>query len=544
MEETEMDAERDPLFDAVTRREALRRLGVLGAGVALSGTVARAAAAATSSLNAAPSTFRFALSAQPRSLDIATNYEAGAFQVMKLVNESLVVLTPDYQLAPWLATWSHPTPTKHVYRLRRGVTFSDGSPLTAADVAWSLQRHRDKKLASEIGSYFGSVASIAVTAPNEVTVKLSAPDPGFPFFVAYALILKKSVAEPLGKNYGRVGGHMIGTGPFTLTSFSSTGISFARNPSYWGPKPPVATINVPYIPNPQTQKLAMRSGSLDAAFLLQPTDAADYQKLPGVKVLTSHGGISYFLAFNLAAAPWNDVHVRRAVAHCWNGPGFVGGTLHGLGQVSTGPAFPWQWESVMSHAQATSFLKSLPAYPFSTSMAKAELAKSAVPNGFSASVSYPSAYSNYGLALQSLAGNLQQIGINLKVNEVTTSAWLNAIYGHKGLGVTAVLFGPDYADPHDVVAQFYPSSGAVPQGFNLANLKSRSIDRLINLEAGATSKAKRRRYLEQIYRYSATQLPYLGLWYDDAVMAVRKPFSFRGFNPLFWQGAWVTHVKS
>jgi peptide/nickel transport system substrate-binding protein len=543
-EEKEMDDARDPLFDALTRREVLRRLGVLGAGIALSGTAARAAGAATSSLKATPSAFRFALAAQPRSLDVATNYEVNAIQVMKLVNEPLVVLTPNFQVAPWLATWSHPTPTKHVYKLRRGLRFSDGSALTAADVVWSLQRHTQKALASQIGSYFGGVKSITATGPNEVTVHLSAPDPGFVFFAMDALILKKSFAEPLGKNYGRVGSHMIGTGPFTLTSFSSTDISLARNPTYWGPKPPVDTMRVPYIPNPQAQQLAMRSGSIDAVFSVQPTDAANYQKISNVKVLTSAGGLTYFLAFNLEAEPWNDLHVRRAVAHCWDGPDFVKGALRGLGQVSTGMAFPWQWQSLMSRSQTNSFLKSLPSYPFSISKAKAELSKSKSSKGFSATIAYPSAYPNYGLALQSLAANLQQIGVTLKVNEQTEAAWLNALYGHKGLGMSAIIFGPDYADPHDFIVQTYASSGAVPNAFNLANLKNPSIDRLLKLEAASTSKAKRAQYLKQIYRFSATQLPYLGLWYDDSVMAIRKPFTYQGFNPMFYLDAWVKQLKA
>jgi peptide/nickel transport system substrate-binding protein len=244
------------------------------------------------------------------------------------------------------------------------------------------------------------------------------------------------------------------------------------------------------------------------------------------------------------AAPWSDVHVRRAVAHCWDGAGFVEGPLKGLGQVSNGMAFPWQWLSVMSPAQVKAYFKSLPKYPFSVAAAKAELAKSSVPNGFSASIGYPSSATNYGLALQSLAANLQQLGIKLTVTEETPSAWLNYLYGHKNFGLTAVIFGPDYADASDFLVQSYLSSAAVPQGFNLANVKVPALDRALKLEASSVSKAKRAHYLKQIYTYSAQQLPYLGLWYDDAVMAVRRPFSYHGFNPLFYVDPWIRYVKA
>jgi peptide/nickel transport system substrate-binding protein len=528
----------------LTRREVLRRAGALGAGAALSGALARSAGAAGSLLEAAPTTFRPVLNAQPRSLDVATNFAVDATPYMALINEPLVMLSSDFQLIPWLAHYTHPSPTKHVYRLRPGLRFTDGSPVTTEDVVWSLHRHTEKALGSEISTYFTNVKSVAATGSNEVTVTLKGPDPGFPYFVMYALVLKKSLAEPLGKKYGLPGGQMIGTGPFTLQTFSATGLTLARNTQYWGRRPPVDTIKVSYIQDPQTQKLAMRSGSIDCVFFIQPTDAADYQKLPGVDVITTAGGISNFLSFDLEAKPWSDVHVRRAVAHCWDGAGFVKGPLRGLGEVSNGMVFPWQWRGVLSRQQMNAFFRSLPSYPYSVAAAKAELAKSSVPKGFSTSIIYPSSATNYGLALQSLASNLQQIGISLEVKEATQTAWLNHLYGHKDLGMTAVSYGADYADPHDFFIISYPSYAAVPNNFNLANLKDPQVDRLLKLEAAEQNKARRARYLEQIQRISATDLPYFGLWYDDAVMVIRKPFSYHGFNPVYYLTPWITYLKS
>jgi peptide/nickel transport system substrate-binding protein len=543
-----MDGTGDPIFEALlrdglSRRDMLKRLGVLGATAALGGTVTRTAGAATSLFEAASTTFRYSVAGQPRSLDVATNYVTDCAQIAQLVNEPLVLLSSNFQMLPRLASYSHPTALKHVYKLRRGVKFSDGSPLTTADVVWSLQRHREKALASEIGTYFASVKTIKATGPNEVTVFMKTPDPAFPYFVIDALILKKSFAEPQGKNYATVGQKMIGTGPFLLTDFSATGVTLDRNPSYWGQKATVEKIEVSYIKDPQTVKLAMSSGSIDAAFGIQPTDAADYSKMSGVNVIKAAGGVSYFLAFNVEAEPWNDVHVRRAVAHCWDGVGFVKGALRGLGAPSNGMVFPWQWLTLMSVSEQKAFFKSLPKYPFSVAAAKTELEKSAHASGFSASVSYPSAFPNYGLALQSLAANLKQIGIKLTVGEFTESAWLNYLYGHKNFGMTAVIFGPDYADAYDFLAQSYPSSAAVPQGFNLANYKNPTADRLLKQYTLATVRAKKASYLKQLYHLSATDLPYLGLWYDDAMMAIRKPFSYSGFNPLFYITPWIDYVK-
>jgi peptide/nickel transport system substrate-binding protein len=405
-------------------------------------------------------------------------------------------------------------------------------------------RHTDKSLGSELGTYFGSVKSVAATGPNDVTIRLKAPDPAIPYFVALAYILKKSFAEPLGKKYALAGGKMIGTGSLTLQNFGATGITLVRNPHYWGKRPPVETVKVSYITDPQTQELAMRSGSIDAVFTIQPTDAAAYQKIAGVNVIAKPGGLSYFLSFDVKSEPWSDIHVRRAVAHCWDGAAFVKGPLRGLGQVSNGMVFPWQWRTLLTQSQLNAFFKSLPSYPFSVAAAKAELAKSAVPNGFSATISYPTAFSNYGLALQSIAANLQQIGIKLTVKEATTSQWLNVLYGHTNLGMAAVAYGPDYPDPHDFLSISYVSSAAAKNGFNFANFKNKTVDRLLKLESAATQPAKRAKYMQQIYRISATQLPYLGLWYDDAVMAIRRPFRYTGWTPEFAYEPMLDYLKT
>jgi ABC-type oligopeptide transport system substrate-binding subunit len=134
--------------------------------------------------------------------------------------------------------------------------------------------------------------------------------------------------------------------------------------------------------------------------------------------------------------------------------------------------------------------------------------------------------------------------VTLSVTEETESAWLNFLYGHKNLGLTSVQYGADYADPHDFFIISYPSYAAVANNFNLANLKSAQVDHLLKLEAAETNKAKRVRYLEQIQRFSASQLPYLGLWYDDAVMVIRKPFSYHGFSPVYYLTPFITYIKN
>jgi peptide/nickel transport system substrate-binding protein len=461
------------------------------------------------------------------------------------VNEPLLMLDVNGRLIPWLATsWSNPSPLRYVYKIRKGVKFSDGSPLTAHDVAYSLGRNLVKSLGSQISSFYTNVKAVKVTGPDEVTVFLAKPDISVASTLpVLTLIVKESVVKPLGKNYARPGAKMVGTGPFLLNTYNASTTTFDRNPGYWGKRPPVEHIQFTYLKDTQTLELAVRNGSLDGTFSLASTDYPAYKKMPAVSVQGTIG-LVYFLTFDTSTKPFNDIHARRAVAHCWNGAGFVKGPLHGLGEVATGMVFPWQWSSVQTPQQTKAFYKRQPKYPFSIAAAKAELAKSSSPNGFSLSTVYPTGYENLGLGLQTLAANLQQIGIKLSIKEVPVNDWLNALYGHKNLELFPIIFGADYVDPNDFLDVLMNSVNAKANAFNTANYRNPKVDALLAKEKGSTNKAVRRKALEQVYTTLNTDLPYFGLWYEDLLMAIRKPFTYSGFSAMYYYTPWVYHIKA
>jgi peptide/nickel transport system substrate-binding protein len=115
--------------------------------------------------------------AEPYSLDYAYAFDYADNQVLANVCESLLRLNPDYTLSPGLAeSFEHPTPETWVYTIRDGVTFHDGTPLTAADVVASMNRHLDPAVGSSWYSVYQNVVSIEQTGDRQVTVTESLPD--------------------------------------------------------------------------------------------------------------------------------------------------------------------------------------------------------------------------------------------------------------------------------------------------------------------------------------------------------------------------------
>ena len=198
----------------VARRVTAVVAGCLGAALALTGCTPAAPEADAevdyelTAQTDAPSgdidSFSWVSYAEPYSLDYAYAFDYADNQVLANVCESLLRLNPDYTLTPALAeSFAHPTPTTWVYTIRDGVTFHDGTPLTAADVVASMQRHLDPEVGSSWYSVYQNVTSIEQTGEREVTVTEASPDSQFNLAMGGVCLplLEHEVPEPDERRY-------------------------------------------------------------------------------------------------------------------------------------------------------------------------------------------------------------------------------------------------------------------------------------------------------------------------------------------------------
>ncbi|MDX6628943.1 MAG: peptide/nickel transport system substrate-binding protein [Gaiellales bacterium] len=495
---------------------------------------------------AAITNLRWSMAGAPASFDIATNFSGDAMYGMYLTYETLVNYSPKLELVPFLASSvSNPTPTKYIYTLRPGIKFSDGSPVTADDVVYSIQRNVNPKLGSQVQSYFPSVKRVAKTGPNEVTVTLKQVDPLYKYALVYAPIIPKKFAKSKGKKLGAQGsGNWISTGPYMVKSFTGDKLVLVRNPHYWGQKPATAQITFSWISDPQTLQLAMRSGQIDGTFAVNLPDIPQWKTIPNVKLSSAPALRSWWLSFDLTTAPWSDLHVRKAFAYALNKRGIIDSILHGAGQPSNGIVPPGQWGGLLDAAGRKKLYASIPTYTYDLNKAKAELAQSSVPNGFSASLSIPASRTYVVDAMLAFAADLKKLGITLDVKSVPNSQWLATIYAHKDLGVQFLGFGPDYPDPANYIVLSYPSANAVPNNFNTANYKSPQVDSLLEKQRTAKTDAQRVKDIGDIMKISQADLPYLFLWWEDFAMALQDKLSFAGLNAFTYFTPWADRVKA
>ncbi len=257
---------------------------------------------------------------EPLSLDPMIGYNYAENTVTANLCESLMRLTPELKIEPGLAeSVASPDDTTLVYKIRAGVTFWDGSPLTADDVAFSLSRQTGDAVAY-FSDYFRNVKSVKVTGDHEVTVKLSKPDVLFEQGMAMAAgaIVQKKAAEASGKAFGTPEGKLQCTGPFSLAKWTpGKSIELNKNPKYWDSKlvPLVKNLSFSFIADESTAVNALRSGDIDGQYFYLPP-AGISQLEQSDKVTLTHGKSLVFwtLAATSQSGPFANPKVREALS--------------------------------------------------------------------------------------------------------------------------------------------------------------------------------------------------------------------------------------
>src|SRR5581483_7365666 len=276
---------------------------------------------ASTAKGTAGSTLTWALQTNPASLFDAYYFSTEGSTMFSLVQDH--ILTPGTFGQPQTgegsvtASWKALNPTTYTYTIKRGIRFSNGAPLTAKDVAFSMRVHMDKATGSKMHDFFGNVRSVT-TRGNTVTVRLLKPDSNWQYTPAASpgLVYSEADYKAKGASFGTPSGLPIGTGPYKFSQFvPNSKVVLTRNPYYKGKKYPWDQIVFQVIPDEQARLLALQSGQVDGTFQVPNNSLNTWMKAPNVKVGTYLSGGWRGFSFDVEDGPFSDVHVRRALAY-------------------------------------------------------------------------------------------------------------------------------------------------------------------------------------------------------------------------------------
>ncbi|MFJ8595476.1 ABC transporter substrate-binding protein [Streptomyces sp. NPDC093598] len=224
----------------------------------------------------------------------------------------------------------------YTYTLRDGVEFSDGEPLTAADVVYTYRTALDPKTNNTFKSELDAVKEVRASGDDKVVFTLKYPYA--PFAARTVLpIVPEHVAGEQNPNTGSFNTKPVGTGPYVLTGWSrGEKLTFKANPRYWGGEPKVKTFTMAIIGDDNVRATRLRSGDLDGA-VLPPNLAATFK---GDDARRTYRARSYdFRAVTLPTANkvTGDRAIRRALDAAVDREAMVGKILDGAGRPAYGP---------------------------------------------------------------------------------------------------------------------------------------------------------------------------------------------------------------
>jgi peptide/nickel transport system substrate-binding protein len=385
--------------------------------------------------------------------------------------------------------------TDWVIRLRPGVTFHDGRPLTADDVLFTLRRII---ALDEPGKIFMGPVDIAGTRKldtSTVLVKLASPVADYAGQLAAApfdLLVAPATLNPARPN---------GTGPFRFQSFTpGQGSVFTRNPHYWQHGLPYAgTLTIIDFPDTVSLADALITGQVDAAGTLDPPQVAELSATSGINVVVSPAGSIIPFTMRLDRPPFNDVRVRQAMRLLVDRPQLIDSALDGYGTAASDVFSPYDPDfdrSLIRH-------QDIPQARF--------LLKQAGMDNLAVTLTTSPILSGVVAMATVLAEQAKAAGVTINVSNVPPGTF----------------FGPDYLQwnfAQDYYS-YFPYLAQVAQSmlpaspYNETHNSNSGYTSLYNQAIATTSPGLRKEILHQMQEYDFTQGGYIIPAFTDTLDA-------------------------
>jgi peptide/nickel transport system substrate-binding protein len=513
--------------------------GVLALGLAAcSGTAAApsgASAGAGSSRGAIP-LLRIGDDASLSTLDTGTDEDNDVYGTL----ETLTKFGPDGQIEPDLATSvTQPTATTYVYHLRQGVKFWNGDPMTSADVVNALDYYR--KSGSYVSSLMVSVKDVTATGPYTVTVTLKYPyAPWSTQTTGQFPVFEEKFQREHPATMGQPGTLTMGTGPWQIDSFDpTTGLELSANPHWWGGKVPIQHISVKFFASETSEALAFRGGEIDVASdVLNPKA---FKSTSGGSIVSAPAFSEGYFGMNVNQPPWNNIHVRRAVAYALNRADVIAALGNNAEPVTTFIP-PSELDRLGSQSQVSALINGLPSYQYNLAMAKRELAESPYPHGFTATTQTIT-FASYTPVNEAIAGDLAKIGINLKLETIGFTQYLAFASGPKSaIGGLYATFNVQNPDPNAFPSEMLGAAN-IPSGYNWADYDPPASDALIEQAEAAQGNSQRLTIYGQLLKMLGSDVPYVPLYIQDYNVALSGNFTWPGYNVYTQWGDWELNIK-
>jgi peptide/nickel transport system substrate-binding protein len=438
----------------------------------------------------------------------------------------------DGSIHPWLASgykWSSDA-TSVTFTLRPGVKWSDGQPLTSADVMFTLNLSKQYP-ALDLNSLWQAVQS--VSAPDSQTITVTFKHPAVPmlwYVAGQTYIVPQHIWQSMGDPTMTTNDHPIGSGPFVLKSFNPQQYVLARNAHYWQPgKPYIAELHYPAYTSNTSADLLLSEGQVDWTGLFAPNIGQTYvNRDPAHNHYWFPPANVVMLYLNTAKAPFNEVAVRQAISAAIDRE-----QIYQTAEVGYEPVAHPTGLILPNEAKYLSGQYSGRAFKQSTTQTAALLEKAGFHKGadgvyadargnrLAFKLNVVSGWTDWVTACQIMASNLKAAGMDVTVNAVSFNQYISAL--SQGTFDTAISWTSTGPTPYFLYNALLDSSNTAPVGgqatSNFERWNDPQTDRLLAQYAESVDPNVQQQALDGLQQIMVEQVPSIPLvygatWYE------------------------------
>jgi peptide/nickel transport system substrate-binding protein len=455
-----------------------------------------------------PKTVVFLIESSPTNLDPRIGTDAQSAHLDELMFDGLVERDSNYKFGPALAErWEQPDPLTLIFHLRDGVKFYDGQPLTAKDVAWSVQSERDGTVISPKAATYAAVDRIEANDARTVTFHLKRPDNYLLANLATGAL--GVIPAGSGKEFWR---HPVGTGPFRFVSQQiDQDVVMERNPQCWRGVPKLERVRFAVVPDAITQALELEKGSGDLSINFLPMDALPVlARQPDLVIDDAPGTVIQYLSFNIRDPLLSDARVRQAIAYAIDRNLMIKTLMGGRAQPAQSLLPTTHWAYFGGDRQ----------YDYDPERAEALLDQAGHSRGADGVRLHLTMKTSSVEDVRLLSAVLQQqfakVGIALDLRSYEFATFYSDVT--RGAFQMYSLRWVGGNEQPEIFSYAYSTARIPPKGANRGHYSNPRLDALLVDAAQNPSQDQQRTDYVEAQRILANDVPAVNLWYRDTVV--------------------------
>ena len=267
------------------------------------------------------------LAGEPSSLDPHVQWNPDSYYVYRNIFDNLVTRDNAGQIVPQIATaWRQISDSELELTIREGVTFHDGSPLTPADVVFSVKRITNPDFGSPQLGQFNQITDARVVDGSKVVLTTDGPYPALMAQLVKLSIVPREIVEEVGNDAFNAA--PVGSGPYVFDNWNrGVSVTLSRNDSYWGDAGPFDSAIFRAVPDAATRVADLLAGTADLVVSIDADAGIQLQGNPEVKLLSAPTERVGYVGLNLDKPPFNDLEMRKAASLAIDRQGITDGLL-------------------------------------------------------------------------------------------------------------------------------------------------------------------------------------------------------------------------